>query len=201
MTPRRAALVLVVLLACPACGEVQEAEPLSKTVPVAAALVVSALVIAVVVVRGTVARWTGRGTGSAPPLTYPRATVALMLAPAVVGTVGIVGGLSSAVAFGYRDAHSNLFTWDETLVFAAVATAGALLVLAASAAVALGLLSTHRRERWASQVVLGLAIAASAVIAPGLGAVWLPAAIACSFTGGRRPAAHRSGEAPRACST
>lgn len=203
MASRRAALALVLLLVCPACGEVQEAEPMTKTVPAAAVIVGSGLFVAFMIIRSVMARWRGGQTGSAAPTTYPRATVALTLAPAGLATTGLVLALSSVVAFGYRDAHVNLLTWKETLAFAVVATGGALLVLAASAAVGRGLISTHGRERRASRVVLGLVIVAGSVVVPGLGLVWLPAAIACSSTGGPRqppvPPAGRHGHG--GCST
>lgn len=192
MSPRRSALALVVLLACPACGEMREAEPVAKTVPAAAAVLGTALFVAFVVVRSTVLRWPGTRTGNEPPLAYPRATVALVLAPAAVVTALLVGGLSWGVAFGYREAHIDLFTWEETLVFTVVMTGGALLLLAASAGIGRGLTSCHRRERVASRIVLGLAIVVTSVAVPGAGVVWLPAAITCSLTGRRRDPAQWS---------
>lgn len=196
MTSRRSALALVVLLVCPACGEMQDAEPLTKTVPAAAAVFGTALLASLLLIRCAVGRWRGSRMGSAPPLTYPRATMTLMLAPAAVVTWVVAGGMSSAVAFGYRDPHIDSFTWEETLVYTVVLTGFALLALAASAAIGAGLVSDHRRERLVGRTLLVLAIVSVSLMIPGAGVVWLPAAIACSRTnsGPGLPSPDRSGE-------
>lgn len=195
-------LYLTILLLCPACGELREAEPVSKTVPAAVAVVATVLLVAFVVMRSTVWRWRdGRG-GTAPPCRYPRTTVALTLAPVAVLTGLVSGVLSWEVAFGYREAHVDLLGWEETLVFTVILTAGGLLALTGSAVVGLGLISRHRRERIASRTTLGVVIVGTSLVMPGAGVAWVPAAVAASLTDPRRLRARTatgsaSGNVPR----
>lgn len=183
-------LALLGLLVLPACEEMQEPEPLSKTVPVALLILGVALAVGVFLLRPVVRRAARHPAeeGAAPALHYPRITAALIMAPvAIVGAAILWAGVWD-VGVGYRRPHMSMWSWDGaaelwTMLLGVIAVA-----LAISTVTALAVLSRHRRARYSGIVVL-LAAVVGLSFAGGMGLAWLPGLLA-GFV--QRPDARRN---------
>ena len=168
-------LSLLGLVVLPACEEMQDPEPLTKTVPVALLLLAVPLALAAVLVRTVFrkARAHAVAEGPASALRYPRITATLVVAPLLV--LGAVMAVAAGwnVGFDYRRPHMSMWSWDEAVELWAMLLASAVVALGISCAAALAVLSRHRRERNAGIVLLVLAVAGLS-FAGGVGLVWLP---------------------------
>lgn len=183
---RRAALALVGLTVLPACGEVQPAEPLAKTVPVALAMVALVVVGAATAHRQLWARFR-RGPVTQPvvPLRFPRLVVVLALAPAAA-CGAILLFLAGVVALGYRQAHTNVLTWADTVAIATIVGAVTFALAAVGSAVAAAAVSEDRVRRARGRTGAVAFAVVTGVVAPPLLVATLPLAILSGTTDPRR---------------
>jgi hypothetical protein len=198
----RSAFAAVVLLSCSGCGEMQEAEPVAKTVPVGL-LILSATLGLVVVATVKAMRRADRSTS---PLRAPRLAAALVLAPTALTGVAATGFLTAVGAFGYREAHVDVFSWADMVGFAAIVGGITAVTHALLSVVAVGITSASRRARNSARAALWVLVVGFGA-ASGAGLVWLPALAAAHWTAGPlpgtgvsagRPGPARSAPRPRA---
>lgn len=185
-----APLALLGLLVLPACEEMQEPEPLRKTVPVALLLLGAALGVGVILLRPVIRKAAGHpaADGPAPALRYPRLTAALVVAPVtVVGGAILLAGVRD-VGVGYLRPHLSMWSWDEAVELWTMLLGVTAVALAISTVAALAVLSRHRRARYAG-ITLLLATVVGLSFAGGMGLAWLPGLLA-SFV--QRPEARRN---------
>lgn len=185
---RLATTALAVALLTSGCGEMQPAEPLAKTVPVALVLFTTTALAVGALVRRTLQGVDPSRRHSA--LRWPRATAVALLAPVSLGGLVIVVLLSGGVAVGFREAAVSLFTWGDAVVATATAAGVTLLLTALGCAIARGLASTGA-SRAASLAVLAVVVAFGAVATAGFGLVWLPALL-LALVRRERPEEHRT---------
>jgi hypothetical protein len=184
--PRTAALALA---AAPltGCGQLQEARPLSLTVPLAALSLTAAVVLGVLawavmdLVRDSVRR---RGLERTSPTWRPGVVTAVGALGALTVVLPLAGTtllVNAVAAVDYRRPKVDIFSWED------VAVMGAVLSVAAGLTTSLALrlvLALRRESRWAVWGVRALALGAVAgalswpvVLAPALltaGLVWWP---------------------------
>ena len=188
----RPAFAAIVLLSCSGCGEMQEAEPVAKTVPVGL-VILSATVGLVLIATVKAIR---RADRSAGPLRAPRLAAALVLAPTALTGVAATGFLAAVVAFGYREAHVDVFSWADMVGFAAIVGGITAVTHAVLSVVAVGVTSSSRRARNTARVALWVLVVGLGA-AWGAGLVWLPALVAAHWTEGPLPGTGVSASAPR----
>lgn len=177
--PRLLVLSLLGSVVLPACEEMQDPEPLAKTVPVALLLVALSAGPGLLLLRTVFRKATGHASahGSAAPLRFPRLTAALVVAPVTLVGVALVLVAAWDVGFAYRRPHLSIWSWESAVELWAVVLGVVAVALAVSSVTALAVLSRHRLERAA-----GIAILVAAVVglsfAGGTGLVWLPGLVA-----------------------
>ena len=166
----RLPVALLVLLACSACEEQQEAQPLSKTVPLA--LVLAAVGFGAI---GGLTVWAWRRAAGGSPLQYPRLTAALVLAPTALVGSALVAVLVANLAVGYRRARLDMFSWDDWLGITLVVGGIALFAHLVFALIAVAVTSEADSSRFVGRVALFLAAGGLALCGAGL--LWFPAAV------------------------
>lgn len=169
---RLAPTALAVALLTSGCGEMQPAEPLGKTVPVALVLFVASSAAVGALVRRTLRAI--RADRRQSDLRWPLATAVALVAPVAVGGMLIVGLFSVSVAVGFREATVSIFTWRDLVVGTAIAGGITLTLTALACAIASGLASSGPTRMLAVGVLAALVVL-GIVGAAGYGLVWLPA--------------------------
>jgi hypothetical protein len=194
------------LLATSGCASPQAAEPLSSSVPVAAALGAAGGGALLLLVRWAWRRL-DRSTGDHPaldaPLRFPQTTaVALLGPPVAVGVLLLTAGCW-AVAFGYVDEQVTLLSWEDTVVLTSVGAAAVTVITSVAAAVGVAVTSRQRTKRTWGRTALVLIVVAGGLLTQGVLLVWLPALVLSlvarsSLPQGAPPAPTAfSGEPPR----
>lgn len=181
---RRLLLLVPAAFVLTGCETLQEAEPVGKTVPVAA-LIGGAWALVVMGSVSAVSRMVRRNR-DAHVVRWPAWTAALAVAPALIVGTAVMSFLTWAVAFEYRDAHYSLFSWEDTVGIAGIVGGLFAVGIAVSLGVVALLVARSPRLLIAGQVVLVTPVAIgllaglgdpAAIAVAGWSAPWLPALV------------------------
>lgn len=193
VTTRRAAACGLLLVAVSGC-EVQEAEPLSSSVPTGALLVVATAAALCWLVRRQVRSFGHSATGPLAPLRFPRATAALLVGPVLAPGVLVTTMLSHEVAVGYRYETTSPFSYDDVVVLTAIVAGIAVGLVAVAGALASWARSRERSQRFTARAIVGAVVLGLGMV--GVGLAWLPALVVMFLESERAPECVPAPETP-----